>query len=353
MSKQYQSHRTKSLHRNERGVASIMVTMILMIVVSLIVLGFAQIARRNQRQVLDRQLSTQAFYAAESGVNDVQHIIQTATANGTAVAAKTSCSDTGGGAYAGLNASLSNNASYTCITVNPTPKSLGYDPVGTTSTIVPIISSGPAFGSLTLTWKTKANTRTPSANCPTSTAGVFSQTTAWTCGYGVLRIDLVPVDGGALSTAGLSSATMTMFLVPHASGTPATITYAGNQSAATTRLSLVPCNDTAGCSFILAGLGGNAYFMRVSSLYQNAALSISGNQPFQDALAVIDSTGKAADVLRRVQVYVPLKGSSLNQLPDFGLETTDSICKRFSVMDGYFKSNVPGTYSSTNPLCQP
>jgi len=38
----------------QRGMVAIMITMILMIVISLIVLGFAQISRRNQRQSLDR-----------------------------------------------------------------------------------------------------------------------------------------------------------------------------------------------------------------------------------------------------------------------------------------------------------
>ena len=63
---------------------AILVTMNLMIVISLIVLGFAQISRRNQRQSLDRQLSTQAFYAAETAVNDAADLIKTAVQAGTA-----------------------------------------------------------------------------------------------------------------------------------------------------------------------------------------------------------------------------------------------------------------------------
>ena len=59
-----------------------------MIVMSLIVLGFAQISRRNQRESLDRQLSTQAFYAAESGVNDARELITTAAQNNQAIPAK-------------------------------------------------------------------------------------------------------------------------------------------------------------------------------------------------------------------------------------------------------------------------
>jgi len=70
-----QASNTESLQRNQSGMVSIMVTMILMIVMSLIVVGFAQVSRRNQRVALDRQLSTQAFYAAESGVNDAREFL--------------------------------------------------------------------------------------------------------------------------------------------------------------------------------------------------------------------------------------------------------------------------------------
>src|SRR5260370_723625 len=103
----------------------------------------------------------------------------------------------------------------------------------------------------------------------------------------------------------------------------------------------------------LAGLSGNQYYIRVSAVSQDVALSHGGNIPFQEHLTVIDATGKAQDVLRRVQVYVPLNGSSQNQVSDFALESTDSICKRFSVMPGLYQSNIPFNMSASNPLCQP
>ena len=144
---------------------------------------------------------------------------------------------------------------------------------------------------------------------------------------------------------------MTAFLVPHAGGTATTLNYADNQSAATTKLRTVVCDDTS-CNVTLGNLTGQQYYMRVSSMYQTVSLTVSGSVPLSGALAQIDSTGKAADVLRRIQVYVPL-GESQNLLPDSALESTDSICKRFSVMAGYYKSGVPTSLSATNKLCQP
>jgi hypothetical protein len=68
-------------------------------------------------------------------------------------------------------------------------------------------------------------------------------------------------------------------------------------------------------------------------------------------------------VFRRIQVRVPLNGSSANRMSDYGIQSTDAICKRFSVMDGYFASDaaaalaanaIPGlgTNNPNNPLCQ-
>ena len=58
--------------RNQHGVASIFVVMILMTILALISIGFSHLMNRELRQSLDRQLSTEAYFAAESGVNDAK-----------------------------------------------------------------------------------------------------------------------------------------------------------------------------------------------------------------------------------------------------------------------------------------
>lgn len=62
---------TKKVRDNQKGIASFMVTFIICIVITLIVIGFGTISRREQRQALDEQLSSQAFYAAESKINQL------------------------------------------------------------------------------------------------------------------------------------------------------------------------------------------------------------------------------------------------------------------------------------------
>ena len=367
-----------SARRDEQGLVSMIVVMVLMIVISLIVLGFAQISRRNQRVTLDQQLNTQAFYAAESGVNDAAKLIANAEATGQKVYAKPTCaapSDPSAAAfYSGLPSSTldaANNVSYSCLMVNPDVSSNNYNNIGTTSTIIPLNAEGGVnFGSVTFTWQTndRAN-KTPLNGCPTSTNRVFTPTWPSTCGYGVFRFDLVPTAGGNLDMPTLENATMTGFVIPVNGGAhTASVPYLAN-TANTNDVINGSCDNNA-CSLTITGLSVNQYFARVSSLYKDVSLQVSATDTtgkqinLTGAQISIDATGKAQDVLRRVQVRVSTTGQatgssnssstpSLTQLPDYALQTTDSICKEFAVMSGgsgFYQNQVTGI-TSTNPMC--
>lgn len=351
-----------TVQRSEQGMVSIMTTMVLMIVITLIVLGFAQITRRNQKESLDRQLSTQAFYAAESGVNDARKAIQTAVATGNPIVDKTSC---GGSWVVGLlnpDIDASANVRYSCLLVDPSPKLLRYSDVGTTSIVVPMVGkSGATFSSIRLVWQAKTG-GTPTSGCPNTLPvgagnGRFSPTSNWTCGYGVLRFDLVPTSGATHTVDSLQNGTMTTFAVPFSSGGVASIPYMGG-AANVNNVRGVTCNNTQCSLTITMAVPQNSYHLRISSLYRNVSLQISGANAagtqleVEGAQAVIDSTGRAQDVLRRIQVNVPLTNSSENQMSDYAIQTTDSICKRFAALDGYYDSFVVGV-TSANRMCQP
>lgn len=347
------------LFSSEQGMISIMTTMVLLIVITLIVLGFAQIARRNQKESLDRQLSTQAFYAAETGVNDARELIQTAQAAGTAITDKTDCS--GAWLVGILNPVIDADANvkYSCLLIDTAPTTLRYSDVGTTSIVVPMNAASGNFSTVKIDWQPKSAAASL-AGCPTTLPaaagnGQFRTTSAWTCPFGVLRFDLVPTSGG-LTPDGLRDATMTTFAVPFASGGSSSIPYLAS-TANTNNVTGVACT-TNGCSLTVTGLTQNSYYLRISSLYRNVSLQVSGANAggaqleIQGAQAVIDSTGRAQDVLRRIQVNVPLNATSENQMSDYAIQSTDAICKRFSVLSGFFDTTVSGV-SSTNRLCQP
>jgi hypothetical protein len=338
--------------------------MVLMIVISLIVLGFAQISRRNQRESLDRQLSTQAFYAAETGINDTRNIIKQAVATGASVPDKTDCAGSGvGGFYAGLAPDIDTalGVKYSCVLVDSSPKSLSYSDIGTTATVIPMISAnGSNMERITFEWQSKATSGTPLTGCPTTTDNVFVPAPAWTCGYGVFRIDLVPTAGSGLSIDTLRDNTMTIFAVPFASGGVAAVPYPAASPAARTNANNrvgVSCTNS-GCTLAITSLAANSYHVRVSSIYKDVALGkvtatdVSGSQlRISGAQAIIDVTGRAQDVLRRIQVHVPLRATSKNELSDYAIETQGSLCKRYSITQGFISNDVSGI-TSGNRLCQ-
>lgn len=350
-------HKLRTLRDSQAGMVSIMTTMVLMIVISLTVLGFAQLSRRNQRETLDRQLSVQAFYAAESGVNDVRELIINQLAAGNTIPEKISCTDLGsGGFYGALNPTIdaAKNVRYTCLLVDPSPETLRYSDVGTTSVVVPVISSGNPVSEIRLTWQPKVTGSNPLSGCPTTTTNIFTPVSGWGCGYGVLRFDLVPATG-TFTADSLRTSTMTLFGVPFSTGGVSSVPYTADTANDNRRG--ITCTATE-CSLRITGLTQTHYYMRISSIYRDAALQVSAvdgggtNVELQGAQAVVDSTGKAQDVLRRIQVHMPLRASSKNQLSDYAIQSTDAICKRFSIMEGFFANDVTGVTSS-NRLCQP
>lgn len=344
---------SKSLKDSETGIVSLLVTMILMIVISLIVLGFAQEARHTQNQQLNNQLSSQAFYAAETGVNDTANIISQQASN--ANLSKTNCQNNG--IYSNLQnlSQVGPSVSYTCVTVNPTPSTLSIT-VGSNSTILPLNPQSGNITSVTLTWEAPGVTN-PFNNCPTTTKKSFTSSTNWTCGYGILRTDLVPT-GNAQSDNALENNTMTTFFEPDTTGMAGPVSYANKT---TDNIVGVKCSTAnTDCSMTINGLNSSQYYMRVSSLYKDMSLQItatnaSGPVQLTGAQISIDSTGKAQDVLRRIQVALPV-GVTPNALPDNAIESTDSVCKRFYVMTNYYANNIKnipgGVITGNNPLCQ-
>src|SRR5882724_3022558 len=75
----------------EAGFAALIIGIILVLILGLLTIGFAQLVRHEQSSALDKQLSSQAYYAAESGVNDAYHAIQGYLKTGQVPPARTSC----------------------------------------------------------------------------------------------------------------------------------------------------------------------------------------------------------------------------------------------------------------------
>ncbi|MCA9327207.1 hypothetical protein KDA14_01640, partial [Candidatus Saccharibacteria bacterium] len=201
--------------KNEAGMVSFMITMIMLIVISLVVIGFTQVVNRNRREVLDRQLSSQAFYAAESGVNDAITKIKADVSSGTSPTKQTSCS---GSDYPATTLNANPLVSYSCVLVNPVAPNITGTASSDSSFIVPIVPSdqngnnqNPA--NLTFTWSAANGASKDKADCQLK--GNFASNTDPTnlCGYALLRVDLLQYSPSApfWSPTGMNGNTATFY----------------------------------------------------------------------------------------------------------------------------------------------
>lgn len=321
----------------QAGIVSIMVTLVIMLVISLIVISFARMSRREQRQALDRQLSTQAFYAAESGVNAAAHALR----NEGYSSDRNTCS----GPTSPTNLTIDNSLTLdsnsqvgvSCLLINRAPTILEYENVATESQVVPINSTGSAISQITIRWRDKDG-RNNLSGC--SASANFPPAGSWSnCDVGVLRVDLVPTAGN-FSRDSLLNNTFTAFLYPSSSGGSSAMTFVSasglNNQGVVTRTT---CSGTpATCEMRITGpgLGGSNYYMRLRTLYGYSTVNLTAqdasnnNLQLVGAQAIVDATGKASDVLRRIQVRVPLLPTQ--NVPDFATQSSGSLCKRYMVL---------------------
>ncbi len=354
---------TKKYHTlSEAGIASIMVTMVMMLIISLIVLGFAEIARREQRQSLDRELSTQAFYAAESGVNDALSALQVNSTVG-----KTNCAPYpfGGSPYGSLLGPGSNQlsgqaTSYTCLLINPAPPFLKTSAGINQPTVVPIKTTSP-INKMTISWQDTSNGTNFSCPLPVGTfpPAAVAGANNWPCDPGMLRIDLVPADGnpgGELDATNLAKHTLTAFLEPESGGAVPTISYNPANPTNTGLVQAGSCNssNTYYCQVTIQfnPVTPHTYYLQLRSIYNPNDVKITATDSggttlnLQGAEALIDSTGKAQDELRRIQEFVSLTPTSA--LPAFAIQTTQGICKEFAVAPNGFYQNDANNNNNAN-----
>jgi hypothetical protein len=318
--------KVSGIRGKEAGVASFLIVMIMMIVITLIVLGFSQVARRNAREALDRQLSSQAFYAAESGVNVTTAAISNfmKTVSFANLPNKTSCANAydpnqPGGVGAPI-ADLGNGTRYSCVLVNPNPSTLVYNPTRQGSVVVPILTTG-SLGLTTLkfTWQMQSGGSNPT--CPGASQQTFPAASAWPCDFGIVRMDMVASPYATYTN--LPAATVTTYLTPLGghSGAITLPSFAGSTRAYVA--------SASGCS------GGTCLYRDTPNFTISGTVAGGAPASFSGAQAVVDTTGQAQDELRRIQVRVQLDATADPQtIPANGLGSNATICKRFPIKPG-------------------
>lgn len=352
----------KTIVNSQTGYASFVITLITIIVVSLIVVAFATDSRLGQKNSLANVLSTQAYYAAESGINDAYAIIQHDVSSGGTI------SSTGGQCAQSPSpyisstpnsSSLYNNGQigYNCLIVNTAPNSLNYQDVipGQGEVIKLNSASGASIKDIVVSWQYDNNSGSGSLNfseCPGSLSNQLNlppnnSYTPAECGAGVLQLDIVPRQ--YLINSPNYSAT-TIFLEPSNSSSASSSntpninkvnTY--NVSCSNGTTSTYACSETINLSNIDSQLprdSSSTYYLHLQSFYMPSNVNIIARGTggtvlnLSDAQIVIDSTGYASGQLKRLEERVCYGNYCGNYAPVGAIQSNNCINKHFGVYPG-------------------
>jgi Tfp pilus assembly protein PilX len=332
---------SNNIVKNESGLAAFMVTSFIIIILSIVVLGFSQNTRREQRQALDRQLSSQAFYTAESAANETAKALKT---NGSLPDSKNNCSETT------LPASLDidNTFSYSCVTWDKTPTEIKKDNVDDNGVVYSLQGrDNSPIRDVTIKWKSKAgnnisgcesanisNTSQPNFNDYITSSGGRG------CDIGLLRLQLIPYEAGATRDI-LDRDAYTVYVAPtktsaEASSSPIYKTNTPLNKSSQSNLYYALCSSDGTCQMTIEQLPiDKPVFIFAKSYYRKSDIEISGRRingsaaEFQQAQHLIDVTARANDIVKRVKVYADI--APTYSRPGYAVQSVNGICKNINV----------------------
>lgn len=371
-------------NNNQNGFVAIFSVIFFALLAMVITVGFMRITVYEQRQALDNDLTSRALSAAEAGVEDAKRVLAYYKTNpndgvfvgANNVFASTTCNGLHGNAVLqnklGLKASgevdANQNLYYTCLDVDLDTPDVSAELAQSESTVIPVRARpGEAFDTVRLQWHEVSepgqpgngginqNRFFPAGDLPALRAGSNNQVgfnDARIPAY--LKVQLIVAQKGAVTREQLYRGSRTIFLQPQRNGLNA-IDIEGSdprgnnleQALNNSKDSPIQtrCNPNANSGQYACRMdvklpvgsfpvNQSDYYLRVTSLYRDTNLkaTLFNNTEarlFQGAQPRIDSTGRAADVFRRIVVRVNL--GDAYDMPDFALETAGDICKQIQI----------------------
>lgn len=352
-------------NNREKGLVTLISVIIIIIIISIITLSLAALTRRNLRQAVDEQLSSQALYAAESGINEAVKKIN----SGLISTPITTCDKTGP-AGPGITFDSQNladptvaNVKYTCVLVTFDAADITAELKNESMKVYPLKDVNPAnfINNLTITWSDPNNASPNFSTCATDSCLTAQTQTGWVNRLGLLRVKLIPIPSTGLNSSGIDANSIDITAYPfqlltRLPSSPPDLTTKNHVLAGT-------CSGSS-CSVSINGLYNSAnttafpgrYYILIQSYYTstttvkitgstvNAAGASVGSAAFSGAQATIDSTGVAGDSVKRLVVKLSLDKTS--ELPIYTLGVGGSVCKRFTSAQGGSYTDVPTGFAA-------
>src|SRR5581483_3906128 len=267
------------MQTNQKGLASIIVVSVLVVVISLISIGFSRLMNRELSRSVEDQKAQAAFYAAESGINEVIKNLKKGFNQNL-----TNCNNQ---LRNKLNSSTGlsgdKNTEYTCVLLNNNPNSLGYD-LGDNQTKVIKISTSAPLTSLMIDWRSNPSGK---SSIPASGTSLYDEKTWSAANYiPMLKAVLYPLpDNGSLANAQANS--RTYFLYPGGGSSSTTTDYNSKRdflqkvNCASPNLSSLsyPSPTSGHCAIVIQNLpnqsdAGAFSYLALTPIYEPAHVEI-------------------------------------------------------------------------------
>jgi len=386
-----------STRQRQSGAVSLFMVVFAMLLMSVITVSFLRIMTADQRQASGNDLAQSAYDSAQAGVEDAKRALiwyaeqcksgnAAACATATSSIASSTCNEairkangwTSAGEIkvqqssavdqgTGESIDQALDQAYTCVTLqldtDDYVATIGADQ----SVLIPLAGKN-TFDTITLQWFSEADLSSATASAaPDTTAStpkpLLTQSTWPTNRPSVLRTQFMQVGPSFKltdfdsTTASSQSNVNTVFLYPSTSGVASTVltqrdvradpsgasTPAGANSAPlpTKCVAAIPSGGYS-CSITLtlpSPVGASdrkdtTAYLRLTSFYVGSHVRVMlGGTQFNSVQPIVDSTGRANDVFRRVQSRVDLYDTSTFPYPDAAVDVNGNFCKDFGVTD--------------------
>lgn len=358
-------HKSSNQTSKQRGAVSFLTVIFLALLLTTVTVSFVRLAVNEQRQATDDDLTNRAFYAAESGVEDAKRAIEMLQ-NGVLTPAQLNGGDCAPPLAGGFNQDLIDDpeidAEYTCQLIDMTSPNFQAQLDAWESVTVPLSGVSNNWNNIEIRWHLVGNgagtdgpiTPRPNSGNPPNLPRVPAWNSRWAA---MLRSHVfdIPTSGNVNRGSFNSRAG---FINPGSSGVPNVALVSGLDKRIINAGCVSAATNEYACTAIINGFnpGARDYYLRLQSIYRPTHVQVTlrnGNSgvDFSEVQAIVDVTGRAGDVYRRVEARVALTGQEF-PFPDYALMSATDLCKNFAVTNNaaeFDDLNTAITTSCVNP----
>lgn len=364
--------------RREVGATALIIVMFFTLLLTVLSVGFIQLMVQERRASQDNELSQGAYDAALAGAEDGKRVLR-ACMNGDTRACTainnnrcTTVSDAGlvvdspsqGGtvvqSVSNGSSSSTNGAdfsqAYTCVVINRNTrdvKGILAEDSSNIKALRPV--AGKSFDRIVISWFMQEDASASKAYLTSGVTTPLTKRVSWNSNTPpIIRTQLMQYADGSLKMDDLdtTAGSSTVYLYPKYPGAATSLSFANdNRRSGTLTPSKIACsrdflsNGGYACQATISlptPVGGSANnrvaFLRLTALYGSANYSLqlkNGSEivEFEGVQPAVDSTGRAADVYRRVveRVEVSDQAAIDSLYPRATVDTNSDFCKNFIV----------------------